>query len=158
MRRDLEQLGLLAAFHYVLAGVVALTSSIPIIHVLLGLGILIGALPARGPGASVVGLFFVVVGSAAILLGWAFAVLLAVAGRSLQVHRRHAFCFVIACLSCLLAPLGTALGVCSILVLSRPRVKDLFAGRLLPHDPGEAEGDRAPPARRGGEDRVRRAD
>ena len=83
---------------------------------------------------------------------------LAVAGRSLQQHRRHAFCFVIVCLSCLLAPLGTALGVCSILVLSRPRVKDLFAGRLLLRDPGKAEDDRAPPARRGGEDRVRRAE
>jgi len=157
MRRDLEHLSLLAVFHYVLAGVVALTSSIPIIHVLLGLGILTGALPAQGPGASVVGLLFVVIGSAVILLGWTFAVLLAVAGRSLQLHRRHAFCFVIACLSCLLAPLGTALGVCSILVLSRPRVKDLFAGRLLLHDPDE-EDDRALPARLRGEDRVRRAD
>jgi hypothetical protein len=34
------------------------------------------------------------------------------------------------------APLGTALGVCTILVLTRPSIKDLFAGKLVePTDP-----------------------
>ena len=36
------------------------------------------------------------------------------------------FCFVIACLACMQMPLGTILGVFTIIVLARPSVKEMF--------------------------------
>ena len=47
--------------------------------------------------------------------------------------------FVVACILCLNVPIGTALGVFTILVLVRPTVKDLFAGKAYLHDPEDDE-------------------
>jgi hypothetical protein len=141
MSRDAEHLKLLTIFHYVLAGLVALGASIPILHVAIGIWVLT-APPAPAPGRpppSFIGWFFVIFGAAAVLLGWAFAACLAVAGRNLSRRRGWTFCLVVACLSCLWVPMGTALGVCTLLVLLRPTVKGLFAGRLVepPHPEDE---------------------
>ena len=65
-------------------------------------------------------------GTAYLLVGLAFALLLAFAGRSLQKRRRYTYCFVIACIACLFMPVGTVLGVFTIVVLSRTSVKTLF--------------------------------
>jgi len=43
---------------------------------------------------------------------------------SRRIHYRY--CFVMACLSCVNMPLGTVLGVFTIVVLVRPGVKELF--------------------------------
>lgn len=48
-------------------------------------------------------------------------------GRFLSRRQHHTFCVVISALNCLSLPLGTALGVFSILVLQRSSVKALFA-------------------------------
>ncbi len=72
------------------------------------------------------GTVFVVVGIAAILLGWIVALLLAIAGRKLATRRGRVFCIVVAALSCFSFPLGTALGVFTLIVLMRPSVQALF--------------------------------
>jgi len=64
---------------------------------------------------------------AMITLGLAFAVCLVVAGRKLAQQSGYTFCLVMAALSCLVVPLGTVLGVFTILVLLRPTVKERFA-------------------------------
>jgi len=74
-----------------------------------------------------IGAILIVFGSIFILFGWAFAVLLAVAGRCLARRKGYTFCLVIAGISCLFMPFGTILGVFTIIVLSRPSVKELFA-------------------------------
>jgi hypothetical protein len=51
---------------------------------------------------------------------------MSVAGRSLAARKRYTFCIIVAAISCTFFPLGTALGVFTILVLSRPSVKALF--------------------------------
>jgi hypothetical protein len=56
----------------------------------------------------------------------AFAVLSFLAGRFLSRRQHHTFCIVIAAIDCMSLPLGTALGVFTILVLLRPSVKQLF--------------------------------
>jgi hypothetical protein len=61
------------------------------------------------------------------LYGFALTVCLVVAARSLAALRRYRFCFATACFACVFTPLGTALGVLTILVLVRPSVKELFA-------------------------------
>lgn len=46
---------------------------------------------------------------------------------SLGKHCRLTYCLVIAALSCFYVPWGTAIGVCTIIVLNRPSVRALFA-------------------------------
>lgn len=138
MMQDAEHIKLLAVFHYVLGAIVALFGSFPIIHVVLGIAIVSGKFgrgvhsgPSGGPPPDQFGWLFIIFGSVAILLFWAFAGCLIYSGRCLSARRNHTFCFVIACLSCAGFPLGTALGVFTILVLQRPTVKALF-NRSLP--------------------------
>ena len=56
---------------------------------------------------------------------------LTLTGRWLAARRNWTFCFVVACLSCMNVPLGTILGVFTILVLQRPGMKGVF-GLPLP--------------------------
>lgn len=130
MEKDLNELGLLSIFHFVMAGLTALGGSIPIVHVLLGLKMLQdpafltggrGVPPPFNPGWVFVG-----VGASVIVIAWLMAFLLLLSGLSLRAQRRYWLCFVTACVICLSVPLGTALGVFTLLVLSRPSVKQLF--------------------------------
>jgi hypothetical protein len=75
----------------------------------------------------VVGMVIVGVGSGFVLLGWLFAALVAVAGRKLAKRRGRTFCIVVAALCCIMVPLGTILGVFTLIVLTRPSVQALFA-------------------------------
>jgi hypothetical protein len=139
MRDDLHHLRLLSIFHYVVAGLSALCGSIPIIHLVMGVGILMGWFDQQSvePPPPLVGWLFVVIGGAGVLFGWAFAVCMAVAGSLLNRHKGYLFCLVMAGIACLVQPFGTVLGVFTILVLSRPSVKELFGrGVSGPAEPG----------------------
>ncbi len=129
---DLSQLRLLAIFHYVVAGLTALFSLIPVIHLTLGIAMVSGALPGNDPGARLGGWFFIVFASAFILCGLALAGAIALAGRNLQRHRGHTYCMVVAALSCTMMPFGTVLGVFTLIVLLRPGVKALFESPPAP--------------------------
>lgn len=49
-------------------------------------------------------------------------------GRWLARRTHYGFCYVISCLQCLQMPLGTLLGVFTLVVLNRPAVQAEFAG------------------------------
>lgn len=138
MANDSENhLNLLAIFHYILGGLSALCGCIPLIHVTLGLLMLSGQFhpghAAHGPeGTRAVGALFIVGGVIFMFLSWAFAALLLIAGRCLQLRKAYTFCFVVACLICIKVPLGTVLGVFTLIVLSRPAVKALFGRPVNP--------------------------
>lgn len=130
--QDLEQLRILSLFHYVIAGLTALFACFPIIHLVIGLSILSGSgpwssMPDDGPPMVMIGLMFTVLPALFILTGWATAFFIARAGVRLHQHRSHTFCLVMAAISCCFFPFGTALGVFTILVLSRPGVRRLFS-------------------------------
>jgi hypothetical protein len=133
--QDESHLKMLSIFHYVLAGGAALFSSMFLMHFVMGLAMLGGAFSeGKNPPPPAIGVLFMGIGGMAILLGWSFAACLIVAGRSLTQHKRHTFCLVVAALACLVCnPLGTVLGVFTIVVLLRPSVKALFGV-----DPGSA--------------------
>jgi hypothetical protein len=128
MNRDLEHLKLLSIFHYVYGGLTGLFACVPLIHVAVGIALMVAGATAqpREPAAAGIGALFVVIGGAAVLIGWTFAGLTLAAGRCLGRRKHYTFCLVIACLSCLNIPLGTVLGVFTIIVLSRPSVRYLF--------------------------------
>ncbi|MEZ5301686.1 MAG: hypothetical protein R3F11_13695 [Verrucomicrobiales bacterium] len=138
--KDDEHLRLLSIFHYVWGGLLALFSLFPLIHLVMGIFFLAAPdeifSPPPGSGShsgpppgfkTMMGTMFVAIPAAIILIGEATAVLTIVAGRRLAQRRSYTFCFVIACLSCVFVPLGTALGVFTIFVLNRPSVRLLFA-------------------------------
>ena len=130
---DANQLRLLSIFHYVVGGITALFSLFPLIHVAIGIGVITGAVPmndANGGMATddgrMFGWIFVVIGGLVILCGLTLGAFIAYAGRCLAAHRRHTLCMVVAALACLCMPLGTILGVFTLVVLLRPSVKAAF--------------------------------
>jgi hypothetical protein len=125
-REDLDQLRILAILYYVWGGLACVGA----LFALLWMGfmtLLFSAAPSgpSGPPAAV-GVVFLAFGAFALLLAGAVAGCLIYAGRCLAQQKHYMFCFVMACLSCLQVPLGTLLGVFTLVVLSRPSVKDLF--------------------------------
>ena len=126
---DREQLNLLVVFHYVLGGLSALAACVPIIHLVIGLAMVSGAIPIPDENPNfpmAFGWFFVIIALFAIVFGMALAICILLAGRKLQKRTGHTFCFVVACIMCMMFPFGTALGVFTIIVLNRPTVKALF--------------------------------
>jgi hypothetical protein len=76
--------------------------------------------------AKILGIVLTVFGGVLALMGWIFAFLVFLAGRKLAAHRSRTFCIVIAALCCMMVPLGTLLGVFTLVVLSRQSVQALF--------------------------------
>lgn len=137
MNQDQDHLRLLSVFHYVVAGLCALSSMLPLAHLLLGIGFISGLFPTdkgQDPAPAALGWFLVVLAGAFILFGLSLAACIALAGRNLARHRRYFFWLTVAAVCCVFAPIGTVLGVFTIVVLMRPTVKVLF-GQLAPPAP-----------------------
>jgi cytochrome c biogenesis protein CcdA len=120
---------MLSVFHYVVAGLTALFSLIPLVHLAIGIGILRGAFEDAknaNPPPEFIGWILVFFASGVIILGMTLAVCIASAGRKLSRQTGHFYCLVVAGIECAFMPLGTILGVFTILVLMRPSVKKLF--------------------------------
>jgi hypothetical protein len=128
MDQDTEHLRLLSLFHYIRGGIGAFVSCIFIIYIFMGLILTASARlfhTNNGPPAAV-GLIFVVIGSAAVILGWTWAALTIYAGRCLAQRKHRIFCMVIAGINCLFLPYGTILGIFTLVVLQRPSVQAIF--------------------------------
>ncbi|UCD15904.1 MAG: hypothetical protein JSV34_02320 [Candidatus Omnitrophota bacterium] len=127
-----EHLKLLSVFHYVVGALVAIFSSVFIMHLVLGIVFIVAPQNFADKGdlpPSFFGWIFAVMGGVAVFSGWIFAICLIYAGRFLSRRKHYLFCLVIAALSCLFVPFGTILGVFTIVILSRPQVKEIFAFR-----------------------------
>lgn len=125
---DAQQLHLLSVFHYVVAGITALFSLFPLIHLAVGVAMVAGWLDDDSGGEQVfAGLFFIAIALVMMTAGLTLAGLIAWAGRLLARRRGHLFCTVVAALACMLMPFGTVLGVLTLIVLMRPSVKTVFA-------------------------------
>jgi len=128
MTTDNENLRLLSVFHYVIAGLAGLFSLFPIFHIVMGALMVSGRLgdPNEQAPDRVFGMLFIAMGICMLVLGLAYAVCMALAGRFLDQHRNYVFCLVMAALSCAFFPFGTVLGVFTIIVLQRDSVRTLF--------------------------------
>jgi hypothetical protein len=83
---------------------------------------------ANNPPPPWFGAIFAGIGAVVFVAVEGMAALSFFTGRFLARRQHHTFCVVISALNCMSLPLGTALGVFSILVLQRSSVKALFAG------------------------------
>jgi hypothetical protein len=127
---DEEHLRLLSIFHYVVGALTALFALFPLIHFALGLFFFLApphpTSQQGGPPPAIIGWFFMIFGGALFVLGECFAACVIAAGQFIRSRRRYWFVFGIACMQCAFFPFGTALGVFTIVVLSRPSVKQMF--------------------------------
>lgn len=138
MQQDDNNLQLLSIFHYVLGGMVALFSMFPIFHLLFGLLFL--CLPLFAEDGNVedagavmaVGGIFVLIPLMIIAIGLCLAGGIITSGRRLAQRIQHNYCLVVAGIECLFMPLGTVLGVFTIIVLSRDSVKEMFGVPVTP--------------------------
>jgi hypothetical protein len=124
-----QRLDLLATFHYVLAGLSGLCAFFPVIHLLVGIALVTDAFgkpQGAPPPPTWAGWIFICVAVFAIVFGLIYACCLAIAGHCLKRRRGYVYCMVIAAISCGHIPLGTILGVFTLVALSRPGVKELF--------------------------------
>lgn len=135
VNQDLEHLKILSICYYVLAGLCLFPLLYGLFYVIMGVffgAILMSADVPHRSGEAPAALFggiFVVVGLFISIISLAFGILILKTGRNLSKLKSHTFCFVIACVICLFMPLGTILGIFSIIVLMRDSVKTIFNGQ-----------------------------
>lgn len=137
---DDEHLRLLAVFHSVLAVIAGLFALFPVVHLLVGLTVLAGGFGASDPkealAGRMMGCFFVGIAGMWMLFGAALAAGLALAGGYLRQRRNYTFCLVVAGLACAFTPLGTVLGVFTLIVLLRDSVRAKFGRPPFRTTPG----------------------
>ena len=112
---DVKQLDLLAIFHYVLGGILC----VPLVFFFNAIGLLLSGfflLPVFLP--------FINMG----ILALALVVCIFMTAWNLKQKTRYKFCFAVACIECAVMPLGTILGVFTIIALSKDSVKAAFNG------------------------------
>jgi len=118
---DQSNLDSLAIFHFVYAAVIALGGFITLAAVLFGVGLVSSATRLRGGGFLAGGVFMVVlVCVAAILFLKAFLVFYS--GMSLRRAKHKMLSQIVACLCCFNFPMGTALGIFTLVTLGKPSV------------------------------------
>jgi hypothetical protein len=134
MNQDENHLNLLSIFYYIMGGLTLLASFIPVIYIVMGAFFIANpegfnnGSQANAPPPELFGGIFIGIGVIAMLIIAAIGVLMLMVGSSLKAKRRWMLCLVVAGLNCMNAPMGTALGVFTFLVLLRPSVKELFLG------------------------------
>jgi len=128
--QDAQNLETLKIFHYVFAGLTALAGCFPIIHLVLGIFFVVaGTSPNKGTDPlppAIFGWFFIAVAAVLIVTFWTLAAVTFTAARRLGQRRSRTFCLVVAAILCLMMPLGTVLGIFTILLLQKPNVRAMF--------------------------------
>ena len=125
---DAEHLRALRIAYFVYAGAAAFIACFGLFYVLLGTFFqsIMAAMPADPEADAFSGMFFVLFGVIFFLVAGTIAALRFFAARCLQKRTHLVFCQVVAAISCLDMPYGTALGIVSFTILSRPSVSALF--------------------------------
>jgi hypothetical protein len=127
--QDQDQLRLLSILSYAYAGIGVLSAPIPAVFVAIG-ALLIANPSAFGGGKNAppafVGYLFALLGAFAVVMALALAACSFLVGRFLAQRKHRVFCMIVAGANCMHVPMGTALGVFTLIVLSRPSVKAMF--------------------------------
>ena len=125
---DDENLRLLRICYFIAAGLTAITSVLMLLYMLMFTFIFtqISAQPGADMPPAFVGRIIGVVGAVLFLIMIGIAVMHCLTAIRLKEKRSRIFCMVVAGITCASIPMGTLLGIWTILVLSRPTVKQAF--------------------------------
>lgn len=128
--QDSQHLKLLAMFHYIVGGLGALFSLFPLMHLVMGIAMLTSTAGFSDQSGSspppFVGWLFIILGGFFIFVGLTMSMVIALSGRFITRRTRYPYSFVVACIECVFLPFGTILGIFTIIVLSRPSVKEQY--------------------------------
>jgi len=123
-------LGYLKIAHYVVGGFGMLFGCFPLMHVAVGVMFVTNGAEFSevdgSPPPPEIGWIFVVIGLVLFLLLQAAAIATIVSGRFLGKRKNYTFSFVVACILCVFVPVGTILGVFTLIVLTKDPVKKLY--------------------------------
>ena len=135
VNRDFEHLNILSILFYVLSALVGLGALFFSLYIIIGIFFLSVDIPQKAgdPPPEFIGGFMIVFGLIFVVAFAVISILAFKTARSLKSHTNYTLCFVTAAIACLWVPLGTVLGVFTIVVLLRDSVKALFDGQRVPH-------------------------
>lgn len=126
-----QNLGMLGLAHYAFAGLMVLTGCIFFFHVFFGIATI--AMPEAfkdsntgEPMPVFFGLTMTSIGGCAIAAFWTMALLFALAGGGLRSGRRRMLSLVTAVLMLGSFPLGTIVGVLTLMLLMKPEAKQIY--------------------------------
>lgn len=135
---DERHLRYLVIANYIYAAMHALGLVIALGVVVVASGaITFGGIESGAPEAQIAGLAVGVIGSIVVVVLLASTVLQFLVARFLDQRRSHTYCFVISILNALNVPLGTILGVLTLIVLMRPSVQAVFEQEKRRRDAAE---------------------
>lgn len=128
---DHDQLRMLAIFHYVFAGLNGFGALLGALYICMGSFITAGAFNGLGGGggaAPPAPAGWIIIGTGSAIMLWALlTVALEVAAAvSLQNGKRKTLCIICSILHFLNIPLGTALGIFTLVALNKPGIKTFF--------------------------------
>jgi hypothetical protein len=129
-QKDRDHLNLLSIFYWVFFGFECFGLILLPVEAIFFVG-MFSSMPSGGGGgggAPPAELGYIMAGFMGVmwLIILVVAICLGLTAYYLRKRTHWTFCFVIACILCINLPLGTILGVFTILVLQRPSVKELF--------------------------------
>jgi hypothetical protein len=118
--------------HYILGALIALFGCLPILHLIVGIGLTTAGFASQDSHAApleFIGPFFIVIAGAIIAMFWTVATLVILTGRFLSQRKNHLFCIVVGFVEAVFfTPIGTVLGVLTIIVLIDDATKATFQG------------------------------
>ncbi len=123
---DKDTLHLLSIFHYIMAGIIALLFCLPLLYLAMGVTLTVGGLTQEEPALGILGAAISVVVGVIILIGWGLALLVFLAGKNLDRQTKYQVCLYGAGVLCIFIPMGTILGVFTLVTLQDDSVKELF--------------------------------
>ena len=130
---DAEHLRLLRIGYFISAATNLLWVFFPLIYVAMGALMLFGAFNGTKPSDAppkIIGLVFMSIGIAISLIMASFTVLKLLTAQAIGRRKWKGLIFATAAISCLGIPWGTALGVLTFLVLTRPSVVSQFTNDI----------------------------
>jgi hypothetical protein len=132
---DATHLGVLSVCYFISAGLYAFQSLLGFVYIFMGgfFSQVLPRIPIKSeqsvPPFEWMGGFFMVFGVFFFLFFATLATLQVLTGMKLRQRESRTFCMIVACLSCILIPIGTALGVFTLIVLARPSVERIFEAK-----------------------------
>ena len=136
-------------FQYVVGSFLALISCFPLLYFMIGVFMVVAGFAApNAPGQSepgvgqmapffVVGGVFMTIGGLIALTGLTVAIMIIITGRRLRKRKSYGFCLTMGAIECLFMPLGTILGVLTVILLANHDVKESFLIKDEPNSPKE---------------------
>lgn len=131
-----QYLQYLSIGHYILGALIALFGCFPILHLVVGIGITTAGFASHNSNAApleFIGPFFIVIALGIIGAFWTLATLVILNGRFLAQRKNHLYSLVVSFVEALFfTPIGTVLGVLTIIVLIDDATKATFQGAVEP--------------------------